>query len=68
MTEISVYDREDKKVGSYTTTIIPRVGEHLDANNGRWIVIQVQHDIRGALHTSAPATFQTHVIVYVDPA
>tara|TARA_R110000868_G_scaffold87136_6_gene243910 strand:- start:244 stop:450 length:207 start_codon:yes stop_codon:yes gene_type:complete len=67
MIEISVYNKEDRKIGSYTTTIIPRVGEYLDAKNGQWTVIQVQHDIRGALDMTAPGSFQTCVIVYVDP-
>lgn len=57
----------DKPVGTYTSSVSPRIGERLDANNGSWIVNMIQHDIRGDLTTlNLPKPIQTIVVVYVQ--
>jgi len=39
--------------------------EILGANNGNWTIVSIQHDLRGSLDITAPAVFQTEVIIYV---
>jgi hypothetical protein len=66
MINIVVYDTNDRRIGEYTSCVVPRENEILDANNGRWKVLKVQHDIRGALSITEPSVFQTSVIVYAE--
>jgi hypothetical protein len=57
--------KDDVKIGSYESSIVPRAGEFIDANDGHWAVLSVQHDIRGALKSDNNA-FQSVVVVYVS--
>jgi hypothetical protein len=65
MFDVFVIDEKDMPVGTYQSVISPRVGERLDANNGHWIVVCVQHDIRGMLDAdSREKPIESGVVVY----
>jgi hypothetical protein len=65
MINFILYDLGGIRVGAYVSLIVPRQGEILDANNGRWKVIEVVHDIRGELSDTSPRPFQTDVALTV---
>lgn len=39
--------KTDIPMGSYESAIVPGTGDFIDANDGHWQVMKVQHDIRG---------------------
>lgn len=54
-------------IGRYRSTIVPRVGEVLDASNGQWVVTKVEHDIPGPIYV--PLAYedigeQKEVVIY----
>lgn len=66
MTRIQVFSENDTFIGSYESVCIPRVGEILDANDGHWKVIDVQHDIKGRLKGGYKAVCNSVVIYAME--
>jgi len=66
---ILLIDERDKTVGRYRSQVRPLVGELIDANNGTWIVSQIQHDVCGFFADDSgkwdESALQGTVIAYV---
>lgn len=61
---IVINAKTDVPMGSYESTVVPRTGDFIDANDGHWQVMKVQHDIRGAIRSES--AFQSLVVIYVS--
>ncbi len=59
-----VSEKTESPIGSYESSIVPRAGDFIDANDGHWQVMKVQHDIRGAIRSEI--AFQSLVVIYVS--
>ena len=66
---VLLIDGSDNIIGRYRTSVRPMVGERIDANNGTWVITQIQHDVCGFLMddtTWEDCPMQGTVIAYVQ--
>lgn len=60
-----VEKQSDLTIGRYKSCIKPAKGEYLDANNGHWLILDIQHDIAGTFEITAQPGLQVSLIAYV---
>lgn len=66
-----IKSKEGQWIGKYRSPVVPQRGDRIDANNGHWEVILVQHEILADLvptqvSNDSPVFEQSSVIVYVE--
>lgn len=62
---IILYTTNSRYLGSYISSICPRVGETLDFNNAKYTVVNVIHNINGVIGHMQVDTPQSEIHLHV---